>query len=72
MIASELETDFGAGLDTMRHSATLTGGKPGVLHGVRTYILQDENGQVLDTHSVSMHFYTNMSYSKVFAGFCRT
>ena len=43
----------GDGLDTNRHSATLTGGKPGVLHGVRTYILQSEDGQVNDTHSVS-------------------
>ncbi|QIW97778.1 hypothetical protein AMS68_003296 [Peltaster fructicola] len=43
----------GDGVDTDRHSATLTGGKPGVLHGVRTYILQNEEGQITDTHSVS-------------------
>ena len=43
----------GDGVDTARHSATLTGGKPGVLHGVRTYILQDAQGQITDTHSVS-------------------
>ncbi|CAI6263690.1 unnamed protein product [Periconia digitata] len=43
----------GDGLDTTRHSATLTGGSKGVLHGVRTYILQDKNGQISDTHSVS-------------------
>ncbi|KAK0327970.1 anthranilate synthase / indole-3-glycerol phosphate synthase [Friedmanniomyces endolithicus] len=43
----------GDGLDTARHSATLTGGKPGVLHGVRTYILQNAEGQINDTHSVS-------------------
>jgi tryptophan synthase len=43
----------GDGLDTARHSATLTGGKPGVLHGVRTYVLQSEEGQISDTHSVS-------------------
>ena len=43
----------GDGIDTNRHSATLTGGKPGVLHGVRTYILQSEEGQITDTHSVS-------------------
>ena len=43
----------GDGVDTNRHSATLTGGKPGVLHGVRTYILQSEEGQINDTHSVS-------------------
>lgn len=43
----------GDGVDTARHSATLTGGKPGVLHGVRTYILQNAEGQINDTHSVS-------------------
>jgi tryptophan synthase len=43
----------GDGLDTAKHSATLTGGSKGVLHGVRTYILQDEHGQISDTHSVS-------------------
>lgn len=43
----------GDGLDTMRHSATLSGGTKGVLHGVRTYVLQDEHGQIQDTHSVS-------------------
>ena len=43
----------GEGLDTNRHSATLTGGTKGVLHGVRTYVLQDIHGQIQDTHSVS-------------------
>lgn len=43
----------GDGLDTDRHSATLTGGSAGVLHGVRTYVLQDEHGQISNTHSVS-------------------
>ncbi|KAK4548021.1 anthranilate synthase / indole-3-glycerol phosphate synthase [Oleoguttula mirabilis] len=43
----------GDGVETSRHSATLTGGKPGVLHGVRTYILQSPEGQITDTHSVS-------------------
>lgn len=43
----------GDGLDTSRHSATLSGGTIGVLHGNRTYILQDEHGQISDTHSVS-------------------
>lgn len=43
----------GDGLDTARHSATLTAGLPGVFHGVRTYVLQDTDGQVHDTHSVS-------------------
>lgn len=43
----------GDGLDTDRHSATLSGGSKGVLHGVRTYVLQDKHGQISDTHSVS-------------------
>ncbi|KAF2717789.1 tryptophan synthase-like protein [Polychaeton citri CBS 116435] len=43
----------GDGVETQRHSATLTGGTPGVLHGVRTYILQSAEGQITDTHSVS-------------------
>jgi tryptophan synthase beta chain len=43
----------GHGLDTDLHSATLTGGLPGVLHGARSYLLQDEEGQVLPAHSVS-------------------
>ncbi|OJD40529.1 tryptophan synthase [Diplodia corticola] len=43
----------GDGADTLRHSATLTNGTVGVLHGVRTYLLQDADGQILDTHSIS-------------------
>ena len=43
----------GDGLDTDRHSATLTGGSKGVLHGVRTYVLQNQHGQISETHSVS-------------------
>ena len=43
----------GDGLDTDRHSATLTGGSKGVLHGVRTYVLQNKHGQINETHSVS-------------------
>ena len=43
----------GEGVDSGRHSASLTAGSPGVLHGNRTYLLQDENGQVIETHSVS-------------------
>jgi len=43
----------GDGLDTGRHAATLTGGSQGVLHGMRTYVLQDEEGQTLGTHSIS-------------------
>ena len=43
----------GAGIDTGRHAATLCAGKPGVLHGNRTYLLNDEDGQIVETHSVS-------------------
>lgn len=43
----------GEGLDTDKHSASLQRGSPGVLHGNRTYILQDEDGQITETHSVS-------------------
>jgi len=43
----------GDGLDTGRHSASITRGNAGVLHGNRTYVLQDEDGQVSETHSVS-------------------
>jgi tryptophan synthase beta chain len=43
----------GEGLTTMRHAASLQMGSPGVLHGNRTYLLQDENGQITETHSVS-------------------
>lgn len=43
----------GEGLDTGKHSASLTAGYPGVLHGNRTYLLQDDNGQIIETHSVS-------------------
>ncbi|CCH58686.1 hypothetical protein TBLA_0A08970 [Henningerozyma blattae CBS 6284] len=43
----------GDGIETEFHSATLTVGRPGVFHGVKTYVLQDSDGQVHDTHSVS-------------------
>jgi tryptophan synthase beta chain len=43
----------GDGLDTGRHAASLQGGTPGVLHGNRTYLLQDDDGQIIETHSVS-------------------
>ncbi|MBW0491358.1 hypothetical protein O181_031073 [Austropuccinia psidii MF-1] len=43
----------GSGLDTNRHSAKLSKGTKGVLHGVMTYILQDSNGQISETHSIS-------------------
>lgn len=43
----------GDGIETNRHSATLSKGQPGVLHGVRTYILQSPTGQIIETHSIS-------------------
>ncbi|KAI9908848.1 hypothetical protein PsorP6_014752 [Peronosclerospora sorghi] len=43
----------GDGVDTPRHSSTLLGGRPGVLHGTKTYVMQDPAGQVIETHSVS-------------------
>jgi tryptophan synthase beta chain len=43
----------GLGLATGKHSASLSAGRPGVLHGNRTYLLQDENGQITETHSIS-------------------
>ena len=43
----------GQGLESGKHAATLCAGRPGVLHGNRTYLLQDENGQIVETHSVS-------------------
>ena len=43
----------GAGLESGRHAASLAAGSPGVLHGNRTYLLQDKNGQIIETHSVS-------------------
>ena len=43
----------GDGVETGRHAATITGGSPGVLHGNRTYVLQDSNGQTIESHSIS-------------------
>lgn len=43
----------GHGLMTDKHAASLTGGRPGVLHGNKTYLLQDADGQILDAHSIS-------------------
>ncbi|MBL8412864.1 MAG: tryptophan synthase subunit beta [Propionivibrio sp.] len=43
----------GDGIETGHHAASLTAGRPGVLHGNRTYLLQDENGQIIETHSIS-------------------
>jgi tryptophan synthase beta chain len=43
----------GEGVDTERHAATLSKGTPGVLHGARSYLLQDRDGQILEAHSIS-------------------
>ena len=43
----------GHGVDTDQHAASLTGGRPGVLHGNRTYLLQDDDGQIQEAHSIS-------------------
>jgi tryptophan synthase beta chain len=44
---------YGQGLASGKHAASLTAGSPGVLHGNRTYLLQDANGQIIETHSIS-------------------
>jgi tryptophan synthase beta chain len=43
----------GDGMETGRHAAPLAAGKSGVLHGNRTYLMEDENGQIIETHSIS-------------------
>ncbi|GAA3695733.1 tryptophan synthase subunit beta [Zhihengliuella alba] len=43
----------GDGVDTPRHAATITLGRPGVLHGARSYLMQDEDGQTIESHSIS-------------------
>ncbi len=43
----------GSGVETGKHAATIVGGSPGVLHGTRSYVLQDENGQTIESHSIS-------------------
>ncbi len=43
----------GDGIETGRHAAPLSAGKPGVLHGNRTYLMEDANGQIIETHSIS-------------------
>ena len=43
----------GDGIETGRHAAPLNAGRPGVLHGNRTYLMEDDNGQIIETHSVS-------------------
>ncbi len=63
----------GRGIDTGAHAASLTGGKPGVLHGNRTYLLQNEDGQITDAHSISAGLDypalgRNMPYCMILAG----
>jgi tryptophan synthase beta chain len=43
----------GSGIDSGKHAAPLTAGKSGVLHGNRTYLMEDDNGQIIETHSIS-------------------
>jgi tryptophan synthase beta chain len=43
----------GEGMDSPRHAAALNGGRPGVLHGSHSYLLQDSDGQILEAHSIS-------------------
>ncbi len=43
----------GDGVDTERHAASIERGRPGVLHGAKTYVLQDEDGQTIESHSIS-------------------
>jgi len=43
----------GEGMQTGKHAATLCAGKPGVLHGNRTYLLETDDGQIIETHSIS-------------------
>jgi tryptophan synthase beta chain len=43
----------GLGIDSGKHAASLTGGGPGILHGNKTYLLQDEDGQITEAHSIS-------------------
>jgi tryptophan synthase beta chain len=43
----------GSGVESGKHAATITGGSPGVLHGTRSYLLQDESGQTVESHSIS-------------------
>ena len=45
--------DLGEGIETGRHAASLTAGGPGILHGNRTYLLQDDDGQITEAHSIS-------------------
>ena len=53
MLQSFFGKAAGDGIDTPRHAATLNKGRPGVLHGARSYMLQNEDGQTQDSHSIS-------------------
>ena len=53
LLLSLLPQAGGEGVDTKKHAATLTKGTPGVLHGSYSYLLQDEEGQIIDPHSIS-------------------
>lgn len=53
ILISDILTPSCSGVDGDRHSATLSMGKPGVLHGSRTYLLQSNAGQIIETHSIS-------------------
>src|SRR3546814_13225718 len=46
-------TPFRSGISSGQHAASLTGGRPGVLHDNRTYLLQNDDGQIIDAHSIS-------------------
>ena len=48
-----IKSKAGQGLASGKHAASLSAGAPGVLHGNRTYLLQDANGQITETHSIS-------------------
>ncbi|MGE0092976.1 MAG: tryptophan synthase subunit beta [Alphaproteobacteria bacterium] len=52
-VAMDAVEAAGLGLDTHKHAASITGGRPGILHGNRTYLLQDDDGQILEAHSIS-------------------
>ena len=56
----------GEGMDSGKHSASLQRGSPGVLHGNRTYVLQDDNGQVTETHSISAGYYPGVGPEHAF------
>ena len=52
-VAMDAVEAAGLGLNTDKHAASITGGRPGILHGNRTYLLQDDDGQILEAHSIS-------------------